>query len=244
MIAFPDDLAFISDLVLQRTGPFIELGGKAALASWFNEGDRSDIHAFLATGSNRQRYLSLVSDKLEQEAAELTGVLQGKGCRRVVSIGPGCALIEALLCRNLDIREILLIDIESTATHQHGYSRAPSGYAHLTASKEFIRSNCLPSPAIELCNPTKQNLPTKGADLYLSLLSMGFHYPCDDYASYICENANPGAQVVLDKKLGVMDPGFGQLLSRFQLNDVIHSRPIKMRLRLTAPVSRKPGLAE
>ncbi|MCR9278706.1 MAG: hypothetical protein NXH85_12100 [Pseudomonadaceae bacterium] len=233
MLTFPDDPEFICDLVLQRTGPFIELGGKSALATWFNLGDRSDIQSFLNSGSNRRQYLSLVSEKLEQEAAELAHVLEGRAYRRVVSIGPGCALIETLLCRHLDIDEILLVDIEETATHQHGYSSAPSGYARLTASQAFIQSNCAPTPTIETCNPTRQALPQEGVDLYLSLLSMGFHYPCDDYAAYICENANAGANLVLDKKLGVMDPGFGRLLGHFQLNDIIHTRPVKLRTRLT-----------
>ena len=46
-IHFPDEPDFINNLILQRTEPFIDMGGGAALSRWFETGEKTQLDAFL-----------------------------------------------------------------------------------------------------------------------------------------------------------------------------------------------------
>jgi hypothetical protein len=51
-------------------------------------------------------------------------------------------------------------------------------------------------------------LSTFPCDLIMSILSMGFHYPCDEYAGFVLQSLERGGQTVFDKRRGKPDAGY------------------------------------
>lgn len=70
--------------------------------------------------------------------------------------------------------------------------------------------------SISTCNPIHEKTPEFDYTLCISLLCMGFHYPCAEYAGYLVENVAPGSVVVIDKRRDVADIGFDVLAKFFQ----------------------------
>ncbi len=228
-IRFPHDPQFISNLVLQRTEPFMELGGGGVLSRWFEAGDKTALHAFLAANDLLSVYLNNVAADVAHEVRTVLQQVGERNFNRVASIGPGNGLFELALFHARPYEKILLIDIEhSEGRHQHGYAAQGSGYASLAATKRFMTDNGVPAERIELCNPQITSLPDFRYDLLVSLLSMGFHYPCDDYVDFILSHPNEGASVVLDKRKDAADAGFKVIREKTTVSATIdapkHSR--------------------
>jgi len=131
------------------------------------------------------------------------------------SIGPGNGLVELFLCRESNISRVLLIDIERTAEHRHGFELAGSGYASLQKTKQFMEMNGITGPSVQLCNPRREALPEFAFDVLISIMSMGFHYPCDEYVDFIRANCRHSGRVIFDKRKGVKDPGYDRLSVHF-----------------------------
>ena len=213
-VVFPiDDPVWIADLVLQRTGPINTLGGQSALLEWLRSGDRAPLEALCSDESFVVKYLDIVAAEAFNEAVPLYSYLGGD--RRVCSIGPGNGLVELFLSLNAGVAELLLVDIEKTAEHAHGFERKGSGYASLEKTKEFLMANGISADKIYLCNPQQVSLPSFKFDLLISIMSMGFHYPCDEYVSFIQKNCARPGRVIFDKRRGVPDAGFEELLTDF-----------------------------
>jgi len=119
--------------------------------------------------------------------------------------------------------ELLLIDIEKTDYHYHGYHEKGSGYASLSSTKKFLLDNLDHKIEIHTCNPTKQKIPNFEFTFLISLLSMGFHYPCNEYIPYIMSHSVEGSWIVLDKRRGSTDGGFSSIESEFKtVNSIPH----------------------
>ena len=123
-----------------------------------------------------------------------------------------------MIYKNTQYNSILLIDIEYSDSHKHGFKLEGSGYANLEETQNFLILNDVPMEKFFLCNPKKQHLPKYKFDLLISILSMGFHYPCDSYVDFIVQNAEKGSKIVLDKRSNVIDVGFDSLLNFFSLH--------------------------
>jgi len=220
----PNDTEFISNLILQKTGYFLKLGGAWALSNWNMSGDKDELVKFLVKNGILNTFLELVFGELEQEYKIIRSCIPDKNFDRIISIGPGNGLLELLLLREGLTSEILLVDIENTDHHHHGYSDKGSGYANLEATKNFIQSNLSKNVTIKYCNPQNEDIPDFRFSLLVSLLSMGFHYPCDEYFSYILKNANPSSRIILDKRLHTIDEGYQDLLSIFHPEHQMQSK--------------------
>jgi hypothetical protein len=216
-VQIPVTEGFITDLVLQRTGPFLKLGGSAALNQWFTTGDRAPLFGFLQRGGLVDTYLQQVLAEVETEAAAIVAMIPVERFRRLVSIGPGNGLLELALLRRASVEALLLIDIEQTGDHHHGYHATGSGYASLAETRAFLQANLSACPPVITCNPRLSALPEFPFDLLISILSMGFHYPCDGYAQFILGNGLDDAHLVIDKRRNAPDTGFEHLLSGFQV---------------------------
>jgi hypothetical protein len=210
-IVFPRDERFVEDLILQRTEEFVKHGGGVALERWFADGDRSQLVACLKQQGLLEAFVQETAERLRAEAEELANALQAPLDRSAVSVGPGNGLLELFLFRRLRFSTLLLIDIEDTESHVHGFSQHGSGYASLAATKDFLVANGVPSHCILTCNPRREVLPKGRFDLLISILSMGFHYPCDEYVDFILDNVSEGGRVVLDKRRGATDKGYERL---------------------------------
>jgi hypothetical protein len=224
MLHLPADLGFIDNLILQRTGPFIELGGSAALSHWFQTGQKSQLSMHLTRNNLLSAYLQKLLALVELEIDEFCKFTRGHSFKHLVSIGPGNGLFELLLYKRTPFEKLLLVDIEETPSlHQHGYSAQGSGYASLAATSEFLTQNGIPRESLFLCNPSKSALPTFPHDLLISVLSMGFHYPCVAYAEFILANLTESGLAVFDQRKGVRDTGFDLLVKKLTLKDAVDS---------------------
>jgi len=217
-IKLPVNPEFLADLVIQRTGSFLRLGGGAALHNWFNYGDKQGIVNFLNNNNLTKSYIQELVSEISTEVKELKAFLNKECLNKIVSIGPGNGIIELLLLTEELTSEIVLIDVEDTDNRNHGFASKGAGYANLESTKSFILSNV--NANVRICNPQKEEVPKFEFTLFLSLLSMGFHYPCDEYISFIKNNAAKNAIIIFDSRRGVNN-GVEKLLESFVVENVI-----------------------
>jgi hypothetical protein len=220
-IEIPSSSQFLTDLILQRTGPFLKLGGKIALNNWAVKGDINGLANYLSVNNLTSKYLNMVIDDFKIELNEIKKNIQRDSLFRIASIGPGNGLLELLLVREGITTDLLLIDIERTAEHYHGFNVKGSGYASLSSTKNFIERNIDTTIRIQTCNPTIEPLPDFNYNLLISILSMGFHYPCDDYINFIINNSSENSLVVFDKRIGAPDSGFQKISTYFTQKHLI-----------------------
>lgn len=220
-IKIPLNPQFLSDLILQRTDPFLKLGGGNALMNWFSQGNIDGLVNFLKVNNLVSDYLRMVFENYKSEIISLMDKLPRKALKRIVSIGPGNGIFELLLVRENLTTDLCLIDIEKTLEHYHGFNLKGSGYANLQTTKTFIKSNIKSPLNITLCNPTKEPLPEFEYSLFISILSMGFHYPCDEYTDFIISKSIVNSFVIFDKRKDKPDAGFQKILENFSVTHLI-----------------------
>ena len=98
-IKIPLNPQFLSDLILQRTDPFLKLGGGNALMNWFSQGNIDGLVNFLKVNNLVSDYLRMVFENYKSEIISLMDKLPRKALKRIVSIGPGNGIFELLLVR-------------------------------------------------------------------------------------------------------------------------------------------------
>jgi hypothetical protein len=213
------DKQFVIDLILQRTGPFLSMGGGQAFQQWGRHGNREVLFEFLNERNLVNQFLQEVQEGIDSEAESLLNDLPASSLKSIVSIGPGNGMLELSLLKYVNNSKILLIDIEQTAEHHHGYCESGAGYANLKTTKDFLISNGIKNKSISLCNPKKESLPEFKFTLLISTLSMGFHYPCDEYIDFIERNSLEKSMIVIDKRKNVVDDGFEKLKKNYSINN-------------------------
>lgn len=211
-IKLPEDPAFIDNLILQRTGPFCALGGRDVLKRWFVSGEKSQLSQYLFDNQLLERYVSDTAAQINVDVDQFVALTAGRPRARLVSIGPGNGLFELLLYRRIGFEKVLLVDIEQTAIHQHGFAANGSGYASLAGTRAFLSQNGVDERCVATCNPQKEKPPQFAFDGLFSIISMGFHYPCDAYVEFIFNNAEPHGFLLLDKRKSPHRPAWTQLL--------------------------------
>ncbi len=218
----------LANLILQRTGTFIAWGGANALKHWLKTGEKPQLAAFLADSGRTAEFVKLTFAEITAEFEELRPHIAALAPASAVSIGPGLGFFEILMY-NTSRPNLLLIDIEQSAEHQHGYAQSGSGYSSLASCRNFLIGNSAEPAHITCCNPRKEPLPEAGFDIVVSLLSMGFHYPCDEYVAFITKGLRQGGLMIIDKRTGAPDAGWAALLPLF---DVVKSTPASKSERL------------
>ena len=228
-IKLPNSETFLVNLVLQRTSPLLLLGYDEALIRWFNSGDTDDIKKLINNKNFLKNYLNILLKEINNEVDELIKVFKNTEAKNLVSIGPGNGFIELILTKRLDLDKVLLIDIENSKIHRHGFFNEGSGYAKLNETKSFFVNNGINENSIICCNPNKEKIPNFRTDILISILSMGFHYPCNDYVNFILENTKKGSIICIDKRKEVNDRGFEKLSKYFKISD---SKNLSKHIRL------------
>ena len=219
----PDSKNFLINLVLQRTSPLINLGHREVLLKWIQTGKIDEIKNLIEDKFFLEKYLKILLKEISLEADNLIKVFKNFKSENLVSIGPGNGLIELILLKKLPIKKILLIDIEKTDTHHHGFYEKGSGYAKLEETKNFFIKNGIKESSINCCNPNNEALPIFRIDILISLISMGFHYPCDDYYDFIINNSKPKTVLSFDKRKVSNDSGYENLIKKFKILGSIES---------------------
>ena len=214
MLNYPNDPKFFSDLMLQRTNVLAASIGPSALTEWLQTGSTLAIEAAFSDERKRNEAIMALESDYMSDVRQIIQLFGDQAASSLVSIGPGNAVIETLLARELSgIKKVTLIDIEKTESHYHGFARKGSGYACLQASKRFMAENGVSAEMISVCNPLKTSIPNEPFDMLISILSMCFHYPCDDYVDYIMGFCKPEGTLIVDSRRLVPDPGLVYLLS-------------------------------
>jgi hypothetical protein len=216
-IYFPRNEDFLVDLALQRTGPLIEGGGATEFNQWIKSGDRAGIFNFLNDENILRNFLNSVCTGINEELESICQAAPEIDTNSIVSIGPGNGILELALLQANPQSRILLVDIETTNSHHHGFFKSAAGYANLLATKNFFITNGITEDRIFSCNPTKTKLPEFRFSLAISTLSMGFHYPCDEYAQFLIENKEKNAYLVFDKRKHTHDKGFEEIIQHYNI---------------------------
>jgi len=212
-IVFPPDVVFFRNLMLQRTNILADIGGQAPLARWMETGATEPIDLLHADPKKRAIALFQAESDYRHDAAQLLAILPTTDLARVVSVGPGNGLLELLLMQHFNGNaQLLLIDIERSDSHHHGFHNQGAGYASLRSTIDFLGMNGIEKSRTKGCNPLKEPIPNFEFDLLISILSMAFHYPCDDYVNYMINSCAPNGMIVVDKRIGSQDHGFSLLL--------------------------------
>jgi len=218
----------LANLILQRTGPFLKAGGGPALRNWFKTGDKKPLTQVLIEHGNVEYFINAAFAEVEAEFTALKQHIVTSAAKTVTSIGPGAGFFELLVYQALS-PQLVLIDIEQSDAHDHGFAQESAGYSSLASLRSFLMDNGVAAAHIETCNPRLQPLPTASFDVLTSLYSMGFHYPCDEYKTFIRDGLRPGGLLILDRLNGTIDNGWNELQSAF---DVIEQITFPKSLRL------------
>lgn len=221
----PEDIA---NLILQRTTTFMRLGGGAAMSHWVNTGEKEPLARFLVEQGRVNEFVAAVIAEIAAEFQPLRSFITALRPAAVASIGPGFGMFEHLVYQLTSAR-LLLIDIEQSAEHQHNFAARGSGYSSLASCSRFLAAMGVPEARVVLCNPRREPLPAEAFDLLLSLYSMGFHYPCDEYAAFIRDQLRGGGLLIFDKRVGAADAGWDALAPLF---DVVAEMPAPKATRL------------
>lgn len=223
-----DDPAWMADLILQRTGPIFaleaqsQLGQEAreALGQWMDRGDRGPLLSLCRDMSFVEYALRRVVAEALSEAREICRLSPRVRMRRLCSIGPGNGLVELFIFKSVEVEQFLFVDIELTPEHKHDWADRGSGYASLEKLKNFAVSNGVSPERVVLCNPSIAPLPKFEFDMLMSIMSMGFHYPCDEYLEFMLENCSESGSILFDHRINAPDKGYRALASKTDLLSV------------------------
>lgn len=216
--------ADLSNVVLQRTGPFLKLGGGGALNHWLKTGERWQLAGFLSAAGKVDAFISAVISEVSREFELIGPHITAIAPQTIVSVGPGAGFLEYMIYKAIPAR-LVLIDIEQSSEHRHGFAQRGSGYSRLASCRDFLISNGVKPEHVETCNPCHEPLPTAGFDILISLFSMGFHYPCDEYATFVRAGLRKGGLLIFDKRIDGEDPGWKELEPLFDV--VVRMESIK-----------------
>ena len=217
-INFNVDNDFLINLILQRTSNYLNLGGASYLNEWFNNGNRDILLKLFDAKEKFDIFMHQCLNEIYKDYLTIEKYF-AEGSEYICSIGPGNCIFELFLLKNSIIKKILLIDIEQTNNNHHGFQNQGSGYANLESSKKFLISNGINPESIDTCNPLKENIPNFKFDILISIISMGFHYPCDQYAKWINLNCKNNGFIIFDKRKNVIDDGFELLKNNFSIKE-------------------------
>jgi hypothetical protein len=213
----------VFNLALQRTETLLAVpirgGISPSYLAWHKLG--LDFPLALEVAMRREQIIRQCEANVRREAIGLINALDADRPLNIVDIGPGLGMHVVALAERLDIREILLIDIEETEARHHGFATEGAGYNALATSKQFIEMQGS-GAKVETLNPVKVRIETlfdRSYDVILSLLSCGFHYPTETYLDFFIQCLEPQkGRLILDLRRGI---DHGRLLQRFSTRDVI-----------------------
>jgi SAM-dependent methyltransferase len=153
--------------------------------------------------------LQRIFAEIEENFDNILPALEGISPRNVADIGCGYAFLDLLMYRKFNCR-LLLIDVEDTGSIHFYYRKKGAGYTDLDIARKFLEANGVPSDMIATLNPQHEDIEkAENVDLAISLLSCGFHYPAETYASFFADVVDKA--VILDLRRRVTNVGLAVL---------------------------------
>lgn len=201
----------VVQIALQRTSGLVSLPliGRVSLRAW-KRGISLPLYleAVLRRGALLQSALGFVGRDFDLIKAQVSG----RPIRSIIDIGCGHALIDLHLYRQYEDPRLFLVDVEETSHRHLGYHRTAAGYASLDSAKRFLVANGVPSEKVETLNPRVDEMNSRRADLIISFLSAGFHYPLAEYKAFITSSLAHGGVLIFDLAKAIDESEF---LKRF-----------------------------
>lgn len=164
----------------------------------------------------------------QQDMAEEFGTIRESlpaACSAVLDIGCGVAGIDVLLDRHYAGQQpqIHLLDrSETSAGIYYLFRDRAAFYNSLEVARTLLTRNGIPPERIYPVTATDQfDIPVEGQkfDLVVSLLSWGFHYPVQTYASQVAQLLTDRGRVILDIRNET--DGLGQLGRHFRRVQIV-----------------------
>lgn len=187
-----------ADIALQRTNTLLDIPliGNPGFALW-----ACGVPGllYLEAMVRRRSILREAFACIEREYDEIRAFLGQMSVGHMVDIGSGHAVIDVFFHRDYGAT-ISLIDIERTRERHHDFRSSGAGYTSLLAAKCFLAANGIPEEAVSTTNPRCEPMPDAPADLIISLLSAGFHYPISEYLPFVLKCLRPGGMLIFDAR--------------------------------------------
>lgn len=112
-----------------------------------------------------------------------------------------------------------LVDGEGNSGRRAGYGPRMEPFNDQAATRQFLEINGM-SGRFTMVGP--EDAWPGEADVVLSLLSMGYHYPVETYLERIIEHTRPGSLLIFDERKGTN--GYGPFKNDFETIH-FHSAP-------------------
>ena len=153
-------------------------------------------------------------------AAELSAFVQylPDSPPTVIDIGCGLGAIDLLLSRHYQHQAtFVLVDRdEFTSRPYYGFRRVAAAYNSLEDTLAFLRTNGMDTAKVTTVNVACDPFPQQTqADVVVSLLSWGHHYPISTYLDDVTDVLSMGGVLVVDVRKGT--DGMALLSERFEL---------------------------
>lgn len=161
----------------------------------------------------------LFFNRAKTSADELLPLLKSFGLTPINSmldIGCGFGATTAMLARELNAKEIHLIEGRGTPLSITGFNASASAWNDVKIAEKMVRANVNRKKVV---SHYYDNLPEKmkegGLDLITSFRSWGHHYPVSIYLEHVKRWLRPGGALVLDVRISKVEheEGLGLLLS-------------------------------
>lgn len=194
--------ADLVNLVLQRSEIIDDERQPGAIIRAWVAGDSAPLDALVETKGAvlAQRAAQIIRTEFEA----MLPVLDALQPRRIADIGCGYGFFDLFAFHRFGA-DLLLVDVERTDRRHFGFEDEAAGYADLGTARAFLTANGVPAARIATWNPGRDDLPAARAakaDLAVSFLACGFHFPVDMYLPFFRFGVAPGGAVILDLRGG------------------------------------------
>jgi len=155
---------------------------------------------------------------------------------RIVDIGSGIAGIDVFLYHHYRHSrpkpDLFLLDkTETTKKIYYGFNQQASYYNSLEVAKLMLISNKINEENIHLISVNSYyEIECSSADLIISLISWGYHYPVSTYLEQVYQWLKPGGRLILDVRKG--SDGENEVKQKFSENSLIMQDEKRLRLLL------------
>lgn len=147
--------------------------------------------------------ISRINSKLDKESKiefnELINFLPKK-INNVVDIGSGLGIINIFLERHFtnNINFILIDKNRIEKKVSYGFCSDGEFYNNFNLTADFLKNHGIDMNKIKLIDADKKNIINDKFDLVISLLSMGYHYPINQYLSFLKKNTHKNTVFIFD----------------------------------------------
>lgn len=139
-----------------------------------------------------------------KQIEDIAHLLRERQPKKIVDIGCGLGVVDAILARDWKIDDIVLIDGDGSGEKHGEYREGGKPWNNVRTAVEFVRTNatrdCRINSRIAM-TPTDLGWSLAllaDTDLLISLKSWGLHYPVSMYLHTACHITAPGALLVID----------------------------------------------